>query len=306
MRDRALDEGVRELYREDPSNFTAARDRLVAAARERGDEELAQEVRKLRRPTAAAWAVNILSVRETERIDALIALGQRLRSAHRDMRRDELRRLDRERSEVLRDLTAEAARLAGESGRPLGDQARQQVERTLHAALSDTGCAQEVRAATLAKPLEYSGFGLDEASAATLRAAPDTKPAGLDTKPAGRGKSARPGRREGAAPEITGRRRKQAEASLGAARAELDRAVNELRDASERLDHVEQDQRAVEERRARLEHELAQSERDLRDSGRKSEQARRRWERARDKHEEIERRVRERERRLSGDGFGEA
>src|SRR4051812_44776528 len=55
--------GVDDLFALDPSEFTAARDRLVAELREAGDKGAAAEVKALRRPTVTAWALNQLARR---------------------------------------------------------------------------------------------------------------------------------------------------------------------------------------------------------------------------------------------------
>ncbi|MFV0138119.1 hypothetical protein ACLGIH_34035 [Streptomyces sp. HMX87] len=49
-----------ELYGLRPGDFTAARNERAKAARSAGDRELAEQIRRLRRPTLAAWAGNLL------------------------------------------------------------------------------------------------------------------------------------------------------------------------------------------------------------------------------------------------------
>lgn len=166
-----LDDIARELYTADPAEFVAARDR---AAREAGGD-LAREIKKLRKPALAAWAVNLLAAREPDQLETLLDLGGRLRAAQRELRGDDLRALAAERSRLLRAVTDRAAALAAAAGHELGEGARDQVERTLTAALSDAEAAANVRSASLAKPLEYSGFGLDELAAASIRRRPEAK-----------------------------------------------------------------------------------------------------------------------------------
>ncbi len=60
-----LDTVGTELYGLRPTEFTAARDAQAAAARRGGDRELAAAIKKLRRPTPAAWLVNLLAPRAT-------------------------------------------------------------------------------------------------------------------------------------------------------------------------------------------------------------------------------------------------
>lgn len=61
-----LDAVVRELYGVDPGEFVATRGEHAARARERGEKNLAAEIRKLRKPTTAAALVNRLSRQQTE------------------------------------------------------------------------------------------------------------------------------------------------------------------------------------------------------------------------------------------------
>src|SRR5258705_13065446 len=52
---------VRSLYRGDPEGFVAARDALAKRLRDEGRDADAAEVKKLRRPTVAAWALDRLA-----------------------------------------------------------------------------------------------------------------------------------------------------------------------------------------------------------------------------------------------------
>ena len=52
---------VDELYGADPESFTERRTELAAAARDAGDRAAAKAIAALRRPTRAAWVVNLLS-----------------------------------------------------------------------------------------------------------------------------------------------------------------------------------------------------------------------------------------------------
>ncbi|WP_149038293.1 hypothetical protein [Kitasatospora sp. MBT63] len=65
-----------ELYALPVSEFTAARDGAAARARRDGDRELAARLRKLRRPTASAHAVNLLARNHRSELADLLDLGQ--------------------------------------------------------------------------------------------------------------------------------------------------------------------------------------------------------------------------------------
>ncbi|MFC7344332.1 hypothetical protein [Saccharopolyspora griseoalba] len=251
-----LDDVARELYTADPAEFVAARDR---AAGEAGGQ-LAREIKKLRKPTLAAWAVNLLATREPDELEALLDLGERLRSAQRELRGDDLRELAAERTRVLRAVTDRAAALAAGAGHELGDAARDQVETTFTAALSDPEAAASVRAGCLAKPLEYSGFGLDELAAASIRRGP-LEP----TREAGDGPGAK-------VIELRNRLR-ETEERANATESELRRAEEAHREAEEEQQRL-RDQLAEAEERLRVAGEhLRAAREDHRRAQREREQA---------------------------------
>ncbi|MGH3666099.1 MAG: hypothetical protein ACRDU8_08450 [Egibacteraceae bacterium] len=66
-----------------PGAFTAARDELVRRLRAEGDRQAAEQVRVLRRPTVAAWAVNQVARRAPERLRELLEAGDVVRRAQR-------------------------------------------------------------------------------------------------------------------------------------------------------------------------------------------------------------------------------
>lgn len=159
MTTRSVDDVAAELYAVEPSAFVAARTEAARAARDAGDRELAAAIGKLRRPSLAAWALNLLARDDVAGLARLVALGGELREAQQQMRGEALQRLSRERHEVLAALTRRARKLAADADHPLGTEAAHQVEQTLGAALVDPDAAQEVRAGRLVTPLSYAGFG---------------------------------------------------------------------------------------------------------------------------------------------------
>ena len=213
---------ARELYRGEPAEFVAARDRHVAQARRDGDEQRAEAIRALRKPTTAAWAVNRLAVEDADAVAELIEVGDGLRTAQRELRGDEIRRLDRRRDELVRRLLDRAGQLVKGSGRGFGEQVRRQVESTLSAAVAEPDSAQQVREGVLSSALEYSGFGLDELSAAAVRRS-------------GAG-SQRPRRKRGSArrgAESGGRARRKTEQSEREPQRAADRRSTEQPDRAE-------------------------------------------------------------------------
>jgi hypothetical protein len=270
-----------ELYALPPAEFTAARDQRAAEARSAGRRDLAGELRRLRRPTLSAWAVNLLALREPGALADLAELAEELRSAQANRRGDQLRQLFRRRQEVLADLVALARRLAAEGGHQLGEDAAQQVERTLTAALSDPGALQQVRSGRLVSPLEYAGFGeLLPRPAEGPAAAPAGAPASAATGAAAPTRAAGAAPAAPAAPEATSTRERQPAPGRGRParptvdpqarlRGELAAAEQELAEATERasqaqveLAEAEQDRQRTVDRRDELRRELRQADRD--------------------------------------------
>ncbi|CAL9612524.1 hypothetical protein [Streptomyces sp. enrichment culture] len=159
-----------ELYGLRPAEFTALRDRRAAEARTSGDRELADRIRALRRPTLAAWASNLLVRARPDEARALVALGDGLRQAHRDLDGARLRELGRQQHVLVAALAREAQRLTAEAGEKIGEAARAQVEATLHAALADPDAAEEWVAGRLGKalsaPVGFAAAGLGGESGA--------------------------------------------------------------------------------------------------------------------------------------------
>ena len=179
-----LDEVAAQLYALPPEEFTAARGEAVAVARKAGDRELAAQVGGLRRPTVGAWLVNLLAHRRPDLIGELLALGESMRSAQRNLRGDELRELSTQRRAMVSALARESRALAVAAGRgvravlPLGE-----VENTLIAALADPEVAAEVRLGRLVKPVEYAGFGEQPRPQLRLVQGGASAPAGDPGKP---------------------------------------------------------------------------------------------------------------------------
>ena len=68
-----------ELYEVKLEEFTALRAKLAAAAKQRGDADTAKQISAARKPTAAAWVVNRLALRDQDIRKRLAGLGERNR-----------------------------------------------------------------------------------------------------------------------------------------------------------------------------------------------------------------------------------
>lgn len=192
---------VRRLYATPPAGFVAARDEAVAAARSAGDAAAAREIAKLRKPTVAAWLVNLLAIRRPELVADLVALSDELRAAQRQLRGSRLRELSAQRRALVGALVAAIAELAAEADpSTAGKPPPAEVEATLQAALSDTTIAEQVRLGRLTKTVTYAGFGEVPRPRLRLVTDADTEPAAEQT-----GQSAEPERSDGRDGSETGR-----------------------------------------------------------------------------------------------------
>ena len=174
-----------ELYALTLPEFTPARD---AKAKVLKGTDLAKDVKALKKPSLAAWVVNLLVRHEADQVDQVLQVGAALRAAQESMSGDELRQLTRQRRQVTAAVTTQARRLARENGQKVTEAVAAQIEATLTAAMVDEGCAKAVRSGMLLTALEATGVEsveLDRAVAlpdalgfvATVRDAAPTKPA---------------------------------------------------------------------------------------------------------------------------------
>ena len=104
-----LDEVADELYAVPPEEFIALRTARQDEAKADGDKALAKEIGALPKPSAAAWACNLLVREHREEIEGLVELGDLLREAQENLAGDQLRALDVQRRQLLTALTRQAA-----------------------------------------------------------------------------------------------------------------------------------------------------------------------------------------------------
>jgi len=255
---RAADERIARLYGLPLELFTAERNALAAELRLEGDHESAAAVKALRKPTAAAWAVNQLVRAEPELVDALLGAGGELRQAHRQAASGrgsaQLRAAaDAERAAV----DALMARAPEVLGRPIGAALGESMRNTLHAASSGDEARERVSTGTLTTELRPIGLGpIPGASATrTRKARDDEAEARQRSKDLERlAKAARDAeaalRREA---DASARALERAEQALERAQATADAATERVREARKRLRDARAGLADAERQRARLE-----------------------------------------------------
>ena len=155
-----LDTAVDALYTLPLDEFIAARDAVVRQAADDGDRVGAERIKRLPKPSVAAWVVNHLARDHPEEVAALADLGDELRAATADRDRGRLRALDhlrRERTEGLVRIVREAGEVGG---RPVSAAVLDRLTETLTAAVMDPDAAAAVRAGRLSRALQHVGFGI--------------------------------------------------------------------------------------------------------------------------------------------------
>jgi hypothetical protein len=169
---------VRELYRSAPEGFIVARDALVKRLRDEGRDSDAVEVKKLRRPTVAAWALDRLAVVAPDAIVDLLEAGANLARAQRDTLsgRDPqaLRDAATRRRDLVARLTQTAAGVLRDAGRS-PDPHLEDIRGTLEVASVDDDVAKRLRAGTLDRTIQPTG-GFGEMSGLHLVSRRDDEP----------------------------------------------------------------------------------------------------------------------------------
>ena len=158
-----MSDAVRNLYGLPPGEFIAARDRLAGELKEAGRADEAAEVKKLRRPSIVAWAVNAASRERPDDVGALREAGRELRRAQRKALAggggEDLRRATDDRRALIQTLADAGVAAIGARG----GAHRDAIAETLDAASVDEELGERLQAGILdreARPM--AGFGAIE------------------------------------------------------------------------------------------------------------------------------------------------
>jgi len=238
-----------ELYGLPLADFTPARD---AKVKELKGTPLAPQVKALRKPSLAAWVVNLLVRHDTEQVEQVLTIGAALREAQASMSADELRALTKQRRQLTAAVTTGARRIAREAGTRVTDSVAEQVEATLTAAMVDEQCGLALRSGLLVSAL--AATGVDPADVAAAVAAPEAL--GFAASPVEAVAPARPELHVVPDPEADLKAVAAAEEALEAAEEALDEASKAHQEAADAVATLEarslQLQAEIAELRARL------------------------------------------------------
>lgn len=228
-----------ELYAGPLADFVARRN---ARAKEVGDRDLAASIRALRKPSVAAWVVNVFARERRSELDEALQLAEELREAQADLDAASLSKLGRERRALIARLAARATELAQARGGTVTASTIDAVQQTINAAFFDERAAQAVASGRLVRELEpaaSAGIDLDDAIGGGAVEAESDAPARPADEVAAR------------------RRRRQQERAVQEAESDLSRAEHELtaatRESRSQAERAQEAAAAI----ARLQKEIA-------------------------------------------------
>ncbi|MFP5253922.1 MAG: hypothetical protein ACLGH4_09015 [Actinomycetes bacterium] len=245
----ALEAIAEELYGLVPAEFTAARNEAAKQAKGEGDKALGERIASLKKPSTAAWVVNLLVREDADEIGQMLDVGEALQRAQADLDGDALRELNRQRRKLITVMAQRGRSLARDCGVKVSGAVTEQVEQTLHAAMVDGDAAAAVRTGMLVEPLAPEGFGGMKVANAMAHTAlgRDSSAAGATSRTTPRrGASRRTGLRavpeedpEERRREQRAREREEARAALTAAEANLAEAKSELGERETRMNDLQ-------------------------------------------------------------------
>ena len=230
----AADEQLDRLYGEALVEFTPKRNALAKELREDGDRKAASGVKKLKKPTRAAWLVNQLARRKRKDVERLLKTGEELRELQERMLAGsvdstKLRSAAADEQKQIGSLLKAAEAIGAEHG--VGSQILDRVGETLQAASADPEIAETVGGGRLEREQRASGIGLGGATGPPKR-----------SKRGGRDDDAK--RRK--AEREQARRRKEAERRPASAEKRLERERGALERAREAVGEHEKAGRSAE------------------------------------------------------------
>lgn len=160
-----------ELYSGPVDAFVPRRTVLAKEVAAAHDKATGQRVTRLKKPSTAAWAVNLLVRREAEQIDQVLGLAESLRAAAEALDGAELRALTKQRRQLTTALATTARRRAAEAGTRLSEAVVDQVEGVLTAAMLDPVAARVVRTGRVLTA--FGATGMSEVDPEAVVAVPE-------------------------------------------------------------------------------------------------------------------------------------
>jgi hypothetical protein len=147
-----------DVYAVPLDDFTSTRNARASAAKKSGQRELATAVAALPKPSAAAWASNLLFRSSEDVARDLARLREHISAATTAGDRDAVKKLSGSRHSLIRSLVDDARALAEAAGRGLSPAALDELSEALSAALADRFVAAAMSTGRLIRAPEPGGM----------------------------------------------------------------------------------------------------------------------------------------------------
>jgi hypothetical protein len=172
----ATDDGaIDQLFAAPLDEFTSRRNALAKDLSSAGDKERAAEVKRLGKPSAAAWTLNQLARSDPSGVADLLETADRLRAAQRGEGGD-LRSLNAEIRSQVTELLGEAQAITESSGRQATQTLKNLVTQSLMAAAGNENAGAALRAGRLSRELQPGGFDTAGSDLFVSAAPPERSP----------------------------------------------------------------------------------------------------------------------------------
>ena len=154
---------IDRLYALPLDEFTRERDELAKRLRKDGDRDAAAEVKALKKPSIAAWAVNQVQRDRPDEVRELIDVTEELHRVYEKLSsagaRERLEEAAEMQRKLIRSLVRCAAQLLEAGGHPPSDATLGKVADTLRAAGLDSDVREEVAQGRVVKERRAAGLG---------------------------------------------------------------------------------------------------------------------------------------------------
>ena len=156
------DREVDRLFALPLDEFTSARNDAVKRLKNAGEDESAERVAALTKPSVPVWTINQLARQDKAAMKALLDAAAKLRKAQERALggggSDALREAQRNERDALRDLTHRAGAILQQAGRPASRSVLERIRSTLGAAALADPTRDALKAGRLTDEVELSGF----------------------------------------------------------------------------------------------------------------------------------------------------
>jgi hypothetical protein len=230
------------LYSGPPDEFVSSRKARAAEV----DADVAVRILALRKPSIAAWVVNVFAQERAGQLGEALELARELREAQEDLDAPALAKLGRERRLLTRRLAQAAADLAASRGERVTPSTLEAVEQSISAAFFDPAAAAAVASGRLLRTLDPSAT-VNDIRDAVAGDVPELEPVSMAP-----------------ADELQARRaRRDAERAVTAAEKEQASAERELTTRDSALQKLRAAREELAERASELEAQLTRTRADL-------------------------------------------